>query len=163
ANSRSIGIEITSIGAYPPGTDAEDGDTFERWFAEDEGGTYVKIPDHDTDIRRTQRVPGKYYLARPEPVQGTINGSRLEMYDLTEAQYEALIKLTASLVEIFPKIKNDYPRLADGSVDPNELSDEEFAAFQGLIGHWHETDNKTDPGPAFDWERVRQGVANALQ
>lgn len=159
ANSRSIGIEITNIGAYP--VDGEN--PFDKWYAKDERGTYVTIPSDESDIRKMQRVPGKYYTARPEPVTGTINGSTLTMYDLTEAQYEALVKLTAALCRIFPKIQNDYPRLADGSVNPNELTDEEFAAFTGLIGHWHETNGKTDPGPAFDWERLREEVAKELR
>ncbi|MEM1097257.1 MAG: N-acetylmuramoyl-L-alanine amidase [Planctomycetota bacterium] len=158
ANSRSIGIEITNMGGYPPGGE----NPFDVWYATDEKGTYVTIPNED-DIRRRQFVPGRYYSARPEPVTGTINGSTLEMYDLTNEQYDALIKLTAALCKIFPKIDNDYPRLPDGSVNPNELSDEEFADFAGLIGHFHETNVKTDPGPAFDWERLRQGVAKELR
>jgi N-acetyl-anhydromuramyl-L-alanine amidase AmpD len=36
------------------------------------------------------------------------------------------------------------------------LSDEEFSAFGGILGHFHVQRNKTDPGPAFDWERVLQ-------
>jgi N-acetyl-anhydromuramyl-L-alanine amidase AmpD len=159
ANSRSVGIEITNMGAYPP-----DGDNpFDTWYDRDARGTFVTIPNEDSDIRRTQRKPGKYYLARDEPITGTINGSTLEMYDLTEAQYDSLIKLTAALCRIFPKIENDYPRLSDGSVDPNELSDDDFAAFQGLIGHFHETSGKTDPGPAFNWEKLQRGVAKELR
>ena len=158
ANSRSIGIEITNIGAYPV-----DGDNpFDQWYARDKKGTFVTIPE-SRGGDGSQRVPGKYYLARNEPVTGTINGSELIHYDLTEAQYEALIKLTAGLVRIFPKMNNDYPRDADGNLILNELTDEEFAAATGLIGHWHETSGKTDPGPAFDWERVRKGVEKELK
>ncbi len=158
ANSRSVGIEITNIGAYPV-----DGDNpFDRWYASDEKGTYVTIPNPD-DPRKQQRRPGKYYTARPDPVTGTINGSELVMYDLTDEQYDALIKLTAGLIRVFPKIENDYPRDADGNLIVDELSDEEFAEFAGLIGHFHETNGKTDPGPAFDWERVRKGVERELR
>ncbi len=157
ANSRSVGIEIANMGAYPP-----DGkNPFETWYGHDDKGTFVTVPNEDTDIRRTQWNPGKYYTARPEPVTGTINGSTLEQYDLTDAQYDALIKLTAALCEIFPKIKNEYPTDADGNLITDELSDEDFANFQGLIGHYHETNRKTDPGPAFDWERLRRGVEKA--
>jgi N-acetyl-anhydromuramyl-L-alanine amidase AmpD len=34
------------------------------------------------------------------------------------------------------------------------LSDDEFGSFAGVLGHYHVQDNKVDPGPAFDWERV---------
>jgi N-acetyl-anhydromuramyl-L-alanine amidase AmpD len=33
------------------------------------------------------------------------------------------------------------------------LTDEEEAAFQGVLGHHHLQADKRDPGPAFDWER----------
>ncbi len=158
ANSRSIGIEIANMGAYPPGGK----NPFADWYAKDDVGTYVNIPE-SAGGQASQRVPGRYYTARPDRVTGTINGSTLEMYDLTEAQYDALIKLTATLCHVFPQIQNDYPRGADGSVEPNELSDEAFASFKGVLGHWHETKQKTDPGPALDWERLRVGVEGELR
>jgi N-acetyl-anhydromuramyl-L-alanine amidase AmpD len=42
------------------------------------------------------------------------------------------------------------------------LTDEEFAAFSGVLGHLHVSANKSDPGPAFDWERfLREARAAA--
>jgi N-acetyl-anhydromuramyl-L-alanine amidase AmpD len=35
-----------------------------------------------------------------------------------------------------------------------KVPDEELDKFQGLVGHYHLTTNKTDPGPAFDWEKL---------
>jgi N-acetyl-anhydromuramyl-L-alanine amidase AmpD len=29
----------------------------------------------------------------------------------------------------------------------------DFAAFQGVLGHYHVQANKNDPGPALDWDR----------
>ena len=80
-----------------------------------------------------------------------------------EEQYRALINLTAAVCRALPRIRPDVPRDAEGQVRWDELSDEEMAAFSGLIGHYHVTDGKVDPGPAFDWERVIRGVRRELR
>jgi len=100
--------------------------------------------------------------ARKEPVKGTVNGHELMQYDFTNEQYEALIKLTAALARVLPKLKLDAPREADGSLRTTVLSKEELAAYSGLLGHLHVTKNKVDPGPAFDWERILSGARREL-
>jgi N-acetyl-anhydromuramyl-L-alanine amidase AmpD len=42
------------------------------------------------------------------------------------------------------------------------LTDEEMTNFSGLLGHWHITTRKIDPGPAFDWDRLLAGVDEIL-
>jgi N-acetyl-anhydromuramyl-L-alanine amidase AmpD len=91
---------------------------------------------------------------RPERVGGAANGAELEMYDLTSEQYATLARLAAALSQIFPKLALDAPRDAAGRVRDDALSDDEFAAWHGLIGHLHVTRDKQDPGPAFDWEAL---------
>jgi N-acetyl-anhydromuramyl-L-alanine amidase AmpD len=34
------------------------------------------------------------------------------------------------------------------------LPDAELNAYQGVLGHFHIQTNKTDPGPAFQWDTV---------
>jgi N-acetyl-anhydromuramyl-L-alanine amidase AmpD len=34
------------------------------------------------------------------------------------------------------------------------LSPEELSSFEGILGHYHVTARKQDPGPAFHWDRV---------
>ena len=82
------------------------------------------------------------------------------MYDLTPQQYDSLIKLTATLCTVLPKIKCDYPRDANGKLITHVLSDEEYDHYQGVLGHYHVQENKQDPGPAFQWDRVINGCAN---
>ena len=149
ANSRSIGVEIANIGAYP----AEEDDVLESWYGPDgEGGTRITFPEGP---RLGHLDPQAVYRpARAEPVIGEVHGRTLKQYDLTDAQYEALAKLVATLTAVFPNLPADYPRDASGSVRTDQLSDEEWAAFQGLVAHWHLDENKVDPGPALDWERV---------
>jgi len=38
------------------------------------------------------------------------------------------------------------------------LPDAELNAYQGVLGHYHVQKNKTDPGPALDWEKVVGGA-----
>ena len=38
------------------------------------------------------------------------------------------------------------------------LPADELKAFKGVVGHWHITKEKPDPGPAFNWDRVLTGA-----
>jgi N-acetylmuramoyl-L-alanine amidase len=159
SNDRSIGIEIANIGAYAPSNAAS---PLKDWYAKDEAGkTRITIPDRlgDGGIRTPD------FIARPaidEPIVGTINGSKLQMYDFTPEQYKSLIRLTAALCTIFPDIHPDFPRDANGNVRTDVLSPEEWKSFQGVLGHLHVQDNKADPGPAMQWEWYMQEVRKQL-
>jgi len=156
ANDRSVGIEIANIGAYP------NTETLDMWYGKDESGwPMVTYPDwmEETGIRTPDFVARP---ARREPIEGTINGSYRIQYDYTDAQYEALIKLTATLVKILPKLELQVPRTESGEVRTDAFSREELAAFSGILGHQNVTTAKSDPGPAFDWERLLNGVQREL-
>ncbi len=157
ANDRSVGIEIANIGAYPDMT------TLDQWYARDEDGrAYVTLPEHFGD--GGVRTPGFVaYPSRDEPVPGEIQGRQLRQYDLTDEQYDSLIKLTATLCDVLPNIAPDYPRDDDGKLRTAVLTAEEMENFSGLIAHWHVTTAKIDPGPAFDWDRVTEGVSEILE
>jgi N-acetylmuramoyl-L-alanine amidase len=156
ANSRSVGIEIANIGAYPPGEG-----TLDEWYATDELGPYVRFPEwmKTTGIRSAGFVARP---ARPERITGAIHGRDCEMHDFTAEQYATLVKLAAGLCRTFPALAPDCPRDAEGQVRTDALSDEEFAQFRGILGHFHITEDKRDPGPAFDWERFLSDVRAAL-
>ena len=154
SNSRSVGIEIANVGAFAAGA-AND---FSRWYRADTGGrtSLVLPPGHGVrDAGRALRP------ARDEPVLGRIHGRLLVQYDLTDAQYEALIHLTAALCRTFPKLDPRYPG-SPGPARSDVLTPAERSAFRGLVGHYHLTEDKIDPGPAFDWERVLEGVKREL-
>ena len=59
-----------------------------------------------------------------------------------------------ALTEIFPRLRPDFPRDTNGKVRTDTLTDEEFAAFAGILGHYHVSTDKRDPGPAFDWGKL---------
>jgi N-acetylmuramoyl-L-alanine amidase len=150
SNTRSVGIEIANMGAYP----VNGKNPFQQWYA--------KGPDCRTRIT----IPPQYgdggiltrdfvgHPARPEPVTGEIQGKELIQYDYTPEQYDALVKLTAALCKALPKINCDYPRDAAGKLILQTLPDAELEAYEGVLGHFHIQTNKVDPGPAFQWDYV---------
>jgi len=153
SNSRSIGIEIANVGAYPPGSTS----TLDAWYAHDAFGPYIRVPAHveESGVRR----PG--FVGRPARdalVRGRVQGDELVQYDFTPEQYDALGRLTAVLCRELPRIRPDAPRDADGRVRDAVLPDDEWARFEGILGHFHVQKNKRDPGPAFDWERFLSAV-----
>lgn len=147
ANDRSIGVEIANIGAYP----SADDEVLARWYDEDHQGAFVTFPMDVTGIR----TPGFFARpSRPTVISGRIQDQTLYQYDFTDEQYHALARLLATLHRVFPRLRLDAPRGDDGRVLDRALTEDELAAFSGVLGHYHVTTRKIDPGPAFDWERV---------
>ncbi|PWU19206.1 MAG: N-acetylmuramoyl-L-alanine amidase [Verrucomicrobia bacterium] len=159
ANSRSVGIEIANMGAYHP----KRAETLDEWYAKDShGGVRITIPSAYGDgAIHTKGFVG--HPARPELVRGTIQGQDLVQYDYTPEQYRALIKLTATLCKVFPKIKCDYPKDGSGKLIPQKLADDDLDKYQGVLGHYHVQTDKTDPGPAFQWDYVIGNAQKLLQ
>lgn len=158
SNSRSIGIEIANVGAYATPEAAP----LREWYQRDgDGPPRIQIPARygETGIRTPEFIG---HPARPEPVKGAIHGRELHQYDLTPQQYAALIRLTATLCRIFPKLDCDFPRDAGGRPLATKLSDDALARYSGVLGHFHIQMNKVDPGPAFQWERVIHGARSLL-
>lgn len=148
ANSRSVGIEVANIGAYPVGGR----NPFADWYEQDAPGrTRIRLPARlgDGGLRTPQFVGRP---ARPDPVRGTVQGTELVQYDYTPEQYQALARLTAALCAVFPKMRCDYPRDPSGHLVRRKLPDADLEQFSGLLGHWHVQTNKVDPGPAFQWD-----------
>jgi len=158
SNHRSIGIEIANIGAYPESNT----EVLDKWyFADGDGGTLLKPPRTLGHLGlRTTPFHGR--PARSDAVVGTIQGTELVQYDFTPEQYDSLIKLTATLCRVFPKLKCQYPVDDQGKLIPRMLPEAEWQDFQGVLGHYHVQKNKIDPGPAFDWEKVIGGASRLL-
>ena len=159
SNSRSIGIEIAHVGAFPPDAATR----AQEWYQHrDSGPPLITIPDSYGDGgQRTKGFAGR--PARPEPIRGNIQGRDLEQYDFTPEQYRALVRLTAALCRMFPKIKCDYPRDSAGRLVTVKLPDDELQNYAGLLGHFHIQTNKVDPGPAFQWDHVVDGASALLR
>lgn len=162
ANSRSVGIEIANMGAYPVDDPRGEGKVLGEWYAKGpDGRTRITVPGGlDRSGLRNRSAPLE--PARPEPVVGEVQGQTLRQYDLTPAQYDSLIRLTATLCSVFPKIRCDYPRDASGKLITRKLPDDAYRQYQGVLGHYHVQTNKTDPGPAFQWDLVVGGARKLL-
>jgi len=150
ANSRSVGIEVANVGAYP----LTQRDRLDQWYRPGpDGKIRIVNPDPSQALASTA---GRIDLrpSRDELIVGTIHGQKLQQYDFTPQQYEALARLTATLCTIFPLIKCDYPRDASGALVTRNLPDAEYELYHGILGHYHVQTNKVDPGPAFQWDRL---------
>ena len=157
SNSRSVGIEIANIGAYPDGENGK----LDSWYSKDEkGDVTLTIPGGGTHGIRTPNFAG--HPIRNELIEGTIQGVRLHQYDLTQPQYDALIKLTATLCTVFPKLKCACPRDEQGALIPQKLDDDTLEKYQGVLGHYHLDTKKVDPGPALQWDRVIEGARKLM-
>lgn len=159
SNGRSVGVEIAQIGAYPE----EARDVLRAWYQPDDTGTMrIHLPAVMGDGGvRTPHFVGR--PARPDVVTGTIQGVQLWQYDFTPEQYASLVKLTATLCRLFPQIRCDYPRDAQGQLVPHKLPNEVLRDYQGLLGHYHIQSNKTDPGPALQWDSIVAGASKLLE
>jgi N-acetyl-anhydromuramyl-L-alanine amidase AmpD len=162
ANTRSVGVEIANLGAYPAGAT----NPFAEWYQHGTNGrTTLTIPKRfGSGGVRTTGFAGQ--PARAEAVRGKIHDQELVQYDFTPQQYAALAKLTATLCAVLPRIECKYPTDASGKLVAGKLSDDELANYHGVLGHYHLTTLKVDPGPAFDWDYVigtaRKLMTNAV-
>ncbi len=159
SNTRSVGIEIANIGAYG----MSEKDPLNEWYKTNaKGKTTLTIPERfGAKSIRTKNFVG--HPARSKIVTGEVQGHMLRQYDYTPEQYAALVKLTATLCKIFPKINCDYPRDAAGKLITHKLEDEDLKNYQGVMGHFHIQTNKTDPGPALQWDYLINNARRLLQ
>ncbi|MEA2710119.1 MAG: hypothetical protein QOF78_2720, partial [Phycisphaerales bacterium] len=157
SNSRSVGIEICNMGAW--GGDGRK--TLDTYYRKDEKGHTQFVPP--VFAKDSQRTPN--FVARParnEIVVGNVQGREYSMYDLTPEQYDSLIKLTAALCTVLPRMTPDYPRDAQGNLITKVLNDSDWENYHGLMGHYHVQENKQDPGPAFQWDKVINGARKRM-
>lgn len=163
SNGRSIGVEIAHIGAYS----AKSRQTLDRWYATDPNGRVrLTVPESIGSGIGGLGVRTPDFVGRParnEIQVGEIQNTELYQYDFTPEQYDALTKLTATLCSVFPKLACSYPKDEAGQVIPRKLPDAQLRDYQGVLAHYHIQENKIDPGPAFDWERVVGGAERLLE
>jgi len=155
SNNRSIGIEIANIGAYQ----TSDNFNFSQWYTTDSSGHTIMTLPPDNWVYTPNFVGSP---SEPNPIQGVIQGQDLFQYDYTPQQYAALAKLTTMLCKLFPLIKPDYPKDANGRLINHVLTDQQWTAYEGIMGHYHIQLNKIDPGPAFNWDRLMTDVHSLL-
>ncbi|MBY0308982.1 MAG: N-acetylmuramoyl-L-alanine amidase [Phycisphaerales bacterium] len=192
SNDRSVGVEIASPGAMAvpqdAGKAAAAGWVFNEvgaavgpppkgllgeWYArEADGSVRLVLPKWLGDGGvRTREPDGAPFVPRVVPAGAPggglcitpIQGQTLAQYPYTAQQRAALVKLTATLCQVLPGIRPECPRDADGRVSNGKLPDDRLAAFAGVLGHYHITPDKIDPGPALDFEALIGAVREELE
>lgn len=86
---------------------------------------------------------------------GVINGGTFTALGYSEAQYMSCIAAIRELTRFFPRIKPIPPIGEDGLVVPGKIANDHF---EGVVGHYHLSVQKWDPGPGFDWKRIFNAV-----
>jgi N-acetylmuramoyl-L-alanine amidase len=156
ANTRSVGVEIAHMGTY-----RSVAGPLSQWYKKgDDGKIRLNIPENRRPWLRNPNYQGM--PARQELLSGRIHGDQYVQYDYTPEQYESLTKLIAALATALPKITVDYPRDENGKLILTNLNREQFADYQGVLGHYHVQANKQDPGPAMDWDRIIKGARKLM-
>jgi N-acetyl-anhydromuramyl-L-alanine amidase AmpD len=158
SNDRSVGIEIANMGAYGNG----DMRALDNWYKRETNGEVdITIPPAlGNGGVRTPHFVG--HPAHSDLIKGSIQGHELVQYDFTPQQYAALVKLTATLCTVFPKIQCRYPTDGNGKLITKKLPDDQLNHYEGVLGHYHIQTNKVDPGPAFDWDYVIGGAQKIM-
>lgn len=157
ANDISVGVEIANIGARSPGQVKE----FDEWYKKRivDGKKDVVIEPPESARTGPQRIED--FIARPlrpDPIEGYVHGDRVVQYDYTAAQYDALAKLIVGLSKTLPKIKLQTPRDAKGQFSTKLLENSRRLTYQGIVGHYHLSGEKLDPGPAFQWQLLHDRI-----
>lgn len=163
-NERSVHVEIANLAGEALKSDSVlykvDRDQYRRR----NGRWQLVLPEK---YQKKIRTPGfKPYAARAYGERGyfsgKVNGKVVRMWDFTEEQYHSLIRLSIGIHQLLPQIRlcvpydNKSRRVPLGKID-------HFAAFAGILGHAHVqfgtndgVTQKYDPGPAFQWNRLRR-------
>lgn len=91
----------------------------------------------------------QFYTKLDTPYRG------FEYYaNFTESQYQAIIKLLKFLTAKYNIPKNILPETQRF----NTLSHQEFSTLTGIVSHVNCRSDKSDIGPAFDWNTVIQNI-----
>jgi N-acetylmuramoyl-L-alanine amidase len=104
--------------------------------------TYYSRRGQSRDVA-TCRIHGHTYLA----------------FEYTKAQYQALRALVRGLARALPNLPIDYPQVSPGYQAWGVLGD--ARGYAGLLGHYHTTTRKWDPGP-FDFKRFCESLRGRL-
>lgn len=161
-NERAVHVEIANLASEALKSDSELYRVDQDQYRKRNGQWQLFLPER---YRKTIRTPDfKPIAARSYGdrgyFSGRVNGKMVRMWDFTEEQYRALIRLCIGVNQLLPGIKLQVPEKT-GRVPLGRIDN--FATFAGVLGHAHiqmgATEGvvvKYDPGPAFHWSRLRR-------
>jgi N-acetyl-anhydromuramyl-L-alanine amidase AmpD len=88
-----------------------------------------------------------------------IHGHTYLAFDYTLVQYEAMRALVRGLVRALPNLPAEYPQESPGYQSWGVLPG--LHGYAGLLGHYHTTRRKWDPGP-FDFKRFCESIRGRM-
>jgi N-acetylmuramoyl-L-alanine amidase len=88
-----------------------------------------------------------------------IHGHTYLAFDYTKPQYEAFKALVRGLVRALPNLPPEYPQDSPGRQSWGVLNG--VQGFAGLLGHYHTTRRKWDPGP-FDFKKFCESIRGRM-
>lgn len=163
-NPRSIHVEISNLSWEALAAESELHRVRRDQYRKINGRWHLTLPQRYKDKIRT---PGfKPIAARGYGERGyfsrRVNGKVVRMWDFTEEQYRALLRLCIGVNRLLPRIKLQVPYDAACKRTPLDRI-RNFSTFAGILGHAHvqrgaseNISGKYDPGSAFDWPRLRR-------
>ena len=84
------------------------------------------------------------------------NGARVRAFGYTDFQIRALAELMKVLTDKLD-IKREVPLGPDGKIQTSVI---DYNDFNGIVGHWHISATRWDPGPGLDWNRLQAMLNN---
>jgi len=162
-NERAIHVEMANLSWQALAAESDLFRAPKDLYTKARGRWRLNLPDQ---YRKRLRDPDfEAFAARSFGDRGyfsrTVNGKIVRMWDFTEEQYQALIRLCIGLHQLFPQLPLQVPLDKKTKHTPlNRIPD--FSTFQGILGHYHVQSGadgvkrKYDPGSAFDWARLRR-------
>ncbi len=165
-NERAVHVEIANLSWQAR---AEESDLYHAprdLYRKVNGRWQFQLPEK---FQKKLRTPDfQAFASRPYGQRGyfsrNINGRMVRMWDFTEEQYRALIRLCRGVNQLLPGIALRVPFDKDKRrTPPGKIKN--FSRFKGILGHAHVQGGtgdgikkKYDPGSAFNWGRLRHAL-----
>jgi N-acetylmuramoyl-L-alanine amidase len=162
-NERAIHVEMANLSWEALAKDSEWLPSSKDKYRKKRGQWVLDLPN---DYREKIQTAG--FQATPSRTYGTrgyfsrkINGRIVRMWDFTEEQYQALIKLCIGINHLLPRVKLQVPFDKNSGQHPLDRL-KNYSKFSGILGHAHVQKGanglecKHDPGSAFNWARLKK-------
>jgi hypothetical protein len=165
-NERAVHVEMANLASEALALESEWLPSNHDKYKKKKGQWVLDLPKN---YRKNLQVAG--FQITPSRTHGErgyfskkINGRIVRMWDFTEEQYQALIKLSIGINRLLPKIKLQVPFDKKSGRHPLDRL-KNYSKFSGILGHAHVqkgesgVECKYDPGSAFNWPRLRKEFA----
>ncbi|MFQ5450528.1 MAG: N-acetylmuramyl-L-alanine amidase [Nitrospinaceae bacterium] len=163
-NERSVHVEMANLSWEALTNESELYRVKRDQYRQINGRWELTLPRAYRDKLRTpnfRAVPSRAYGERGY-FSRRVNGTMVRMWDFTEEQYQALIRLCIGIHKLLPRIKLRVPYDPETRQVPLDRI-KNFSRFAGILGHAHvqkgaspDLRPKYDPGSAFNWSRLRK-------